>query len=107
MAAAFTHPFFLAAAAAASTTREMNSSSSSIDDEHLSSAVTMKRNLSPSPSTSSQTKSNEEISAKKFSPHSNHSATVLSQVNQMNIIAKGKDQTFLLLSLNKMLKFPK
>ena len=107
MAAAFSHPFFLAAAAASS--RDLSdpmsnaprilTSSSAMDEHHpIASSPTVKRSLSPSKSTEDVTKKfSSTINGSNlmrpscFTPNINPS--LLSQVSKLKIIAKGKIQT--------------
>lgn len=116
MAAALSHPFFLAAAAAASS-RDTNESTattpriSSYDDHHhLTSSSTIKRSISPC----FLSKQNDE-NTKKFAPlmnnnliHSNcftppittnSSPSLLSQVSKLKIITKGNLLVFILFLL--------
>ena len=115
MAAALSHPFFLAAAAASS--RDMSESlsntprmsASSFDEHHpLISSTAMKRSMSPS----CHSKCSDD-GPKKFSPAMNNhhigrspcftptmnTSSLLSQVSKLKMIAKGKRASNLLVSI--------
>jgi hypothetical protein len=123
MAAALSHPFFLAAAAAAASSRDANESASttpripSYDDHpYLTSSSMIKRSISPS----FISKQNDDTT-KKFAPimnnnsiHSNcftsptttttaNPPSLLSHVSKLKIIAKGNSIIFNFLDFNLFL----